>query len=89
MTVAITRLDLTEADLRALAARTQDARSSRRMLAIALLLEGWSRESAGLGASLQCLWVGRAVQPGAPQRATASPVKRTRGHGGGMGGARS
>ena len=46
MTVAITRLDLTEADLRALAARTQDARSSRRMLAIALLLEGWSRESA-------------------------------------------
>ena len=46
MTVAITRLDLTEADLRALAARTQDARASRRMLAIALLLEGWSRESA-------------------------------------------
>src|SRR3954451_6374211 len=46
MTVAITRLDLTEADLRAAAARTQDARASRRMLAIALLLEGWSRESA-------------------------------------------
>ena len=46
MTVAITCLDLTEADLRAAAARTQDARASRRMLAIALLLEGWSRESA-------------------------------------------
>src|SRR3954452_495409 len=46
MTVAITRLDLTEADLRGAAARTQDARASRRMLAIALLLEGWSRESA-------------------------------------------
>ena len=46
MTVAITRLDLTEADLRAAAARTQDAKASRRMLAIALLLEGWSREAA-------------------------------------------
>lgn len=46
MTVAITRLELTAADLRAAAARTQDARASRRMLAIALLLEGRSREAA-------------------------------------------
>jgi transposase len=46
MTIAITRLDLTAADLRAAAARTQDAKASRRMLAIALLLEGWSREAA-------------------------------------------
>jgi len=46
MTVAITREDLTAADLRAAAARTQDAKASRRMLAIALLLEGWSREAA-------------------------------------------
>ena len=46
MTMAITRLDLTVSDLRAAAARTQDAKASRRMLAIALLLEGWSREAA-------------------------------------------
>lgn len=46
MTVAITRVDLTATDLRATAARTQDAKASHRMLAIALLLEGWSREAA-------------------------------------------
>ena len=46
MTIAITRSDLTAADLRAFAARTPDAKASRRMLAIALLLEGWSREAA-------------------------------------------
>jgi hypothetical protein len=38
MTVAITRLDLSTADLRATAARTQDAKAARRMLAIALVL---------------------------------------------------
>ena len=53
MTVAITRLDLTEADLRAAAARTQDARASRRMLAIALLLEGWSREAAAEACAME------------------------------------
>lgn len=46
MTVAITRLDLSAADLRLTAARTGDANATRRMLAIALLLEGWSREAA-------------------------------------------
>ena len=46
MTVAITRLDVSAADLREAAARTQDAKAARRMLAIALLLEGWSREAA-------------------------------------------
>lgn len=46
MTVAITRLDLSAADLRHVATRTQDAKAARRMLAIALLLEGWSREAA-------------------------------------------
>jgi hypothetical protein len=44
MTIAITRLELTAADLREAARRTEDA--SRRMLALALLLEGWSREAA-------------------------------------------
>ena len=37
---------LSAADLREAAARTQDAKAARRMLAIALLLEGWSREAA-------------------------------------------
>jgi transposase len=46
MTVAITRTDLTAADLREAARQTQDANASRRMLAIALLLEGWWREAA-------------------------------------------
>ena len=46
MTVAITRLDLSATDLRDAAARTQDAKAARRMLAIALVLEDWSREAA-------------------------------------------
>jgi putative transposase len=45
MTVAITRLDLTAADLRKAARQADDANAARRMLAIALLLEGWSREA--------------------------------------------
>jgi transposase len=46
MAVAITRLDLSATDLREAATRTQDAKAARRMLAIALVLEGWSREAA-------------------------------------------
>jgi transposase len=46
MTVAITRLDLSAADLREAAARTGDAKAARRMLAIALALEGWPRRAA-------------------------------------------
>lgn len=46
MTVEITRLALSTADLREAAARARDARAARRMLAIALVLEGWSREAA-------------------------------------------
>jgi transposase len=46
MTVAITRTDRSATDLRAAAARTPDAKVARRMLAIALVLEGWSREAA-------------------------------------------
>ena len=46
MTVEITRLDLTAADLRREAARTKESNAARRMLAIALLLEGYSRELA-------------------------------------------
>src|SRR3954451_3222148 len=46
MTVAITRLDLSAADLRQVAGRTQDAKVARRMLAIALVLEECSRAEA-------------------------------------------
>ena len=46
MTVAITRSDRSAHELREVAARTQDAKAARRMLAIALVLEGWSREAA-------------------------------------------
>ena len=63
MAVVITRLDVSAADLREAAARTQDAKASRRMLAIALCwrlvararrrLGHGSPDAAGLGASLQ------------------------------------
>jgi len=44
--VAITRTELPAADLRREAARTRDADASRRMLAIALVLEGRPRGEA-------------------------------------------
>ena len=63
MTVAITWLDLTEADLRKAARQTDDADAARRMLAIAFLLEGWSREAAaeacGMDRQTLCDWVHR------------------------------
>jgi transposase len=46
MAVAITRLDASATDLREAAARTRDAKAARRVLAIALVLEGYSREVA-------------------------------------------
>ena len=46
MTVAITRLEHTASDLRAAAAETRDAKAARRMLAVALVLEDWSRGAA-------------------------------------------
>lgn len=44
--VSITRTELTAPELRLAAARTKDARASRRMLAIALVLEGMDRTTA-------------------------------------------
>ena len=44
--IAITRRELTAADLRAAAAKSRDARAARRMLAIALVLEGVDRRTA-------------------------------------------
>ena len=44
--IAITRMELTAAELRAAAGKTKDARAARRMLGIALVLEGVDRETA-------------------------------------------
>src|SRR5436190_19026619 len=53
MTVAFARLDLSMAGLREAAAGTPDAKAARRMLAIALLLEGWSREAAAEACAME------------------------------------
>ncbi len=61
--VEITRQDLSAADLRREAARTRDAKAARRMLAIALVLDGHSRgdAAAACGMDRQTLrdWVHR------------------------------
>jgi len=63
MTVAITRTDLDAAGLRAAAARSKDAAAARRMLALALVLEGYSRtaaaQAAGMDRQTLCDWVHR------------------------------
>lgn len=46
MAVKITRLDLTAGDLRREAGRSRDAKASRRMLALAMVLDGRSRTDA-------------------------------------------
>ena len=61
MTIAVTRLDLPVAELRRRARLSDDADQARRILAIALVLEGSSREAAAraVGAQRQTLrdWV--------------------------------
>ena len=44
--IAITRTDLTAADLRAAAVKSRDTQAARRMLALALVLEGIDRKTA-------------------------------------------
>ena len=44
MAVAITRQDVSMGDLRREAGRTRDAKAARRMLAIACVMEGQSRD---------------------------------------------
>ena len=44
--IEITRRDLTAVDLRAAAAKSRDAKAARRMLALALVLEGVDRTRA-------------------------------------------
>jgi len=61
--VAITRKDYTAEELRHLAKRTKDADATRRMLALALVLEGKSRTQAaiccGMDRQILCDWVHR------------------------------
>ena len=52
MTVGITRRELGAGDLRREAGRCRDARAARRMLALALVLEGSSREEAARHAGM-------------------------------------
>ena len=46
MAIEITRQDLTAAELRAAVGKVKDSRAARRVLAIALVLEGADRASA-------------------------------------------
>jgi transposase len=52
MTVAVTRRELGAVELRREAGRCRDARAARRMLALALVLEGGSREAAARAAGM-------------------------------------
>ncbi len=52
MTIAITRTDLDALGLRLAAARSRDAAASRRMLALALVLEGHTRTEAARAAGM-------------------------------------
>src|SRR5689334_13426110 len=70
MAVAITRRELDADGLRREAARCRDAKAARRMLALALVLEGGSREAAARAAGMdrQTLrdWVRRYNEEGLP-----------------------
>jgi len=92
MAVAITRMALDAAGLRAAAARSRDAAASRRMLALALVLEGHSRSEAARngGMDRQTLrdWVHRYNErglaglknlpnPGAPPRKLSKTQETT------------
>lgn len=46
MAVTITRKDMSARELRAVSAKCKDAKAARRMLAIALVLEGYDRKTA-------------------------------------------
>jgi transposase len=91
--VKVTRLDHTAQDLRALAAKSKDADQARRMLAIAMVLEGASRLDAArqTGMDRQTLrdWVHRyneaateglisRAAPGAAAKLTAAQMAELR-----------
>jgi transposase len=83
MAVAITRTDLSARELRAAASKTGDAKAARRMLALALVLEGVDRKTAAetCGMDRQTLrdWVHRYNADGLeglPDRRSAGPSPR-------------
>ena len=83
MVVAITRTEMSARELRAAAARAKDAKAARRMLAIALVLEGVNRKTAAesCGMDRQTLrdWVHRynaAGLEGLSDRRSAGPTPR-------------
>jgi transposase len=83
MAVAITRTDLSARELRVTAAKSKDARAARRMLAIALVLEGSDRKTAAesCGMDRQTLrdWVHRYNAEGLEglsDRRSAGPAPR-------------
>ena len=68
MAVEITQRELSATDLRREAARAKDAKVSRRMLALAFVLDGWSRreaaESCGMDRQTLRDWVHRYNEAG-------------------------
>ena len=80
--LAITRDDFTAAELREAATHSKDANAARRMLALALVLEGYNRGEAGklCGMDRQTLrdWVLRYNAEGIAGSATASRPGRSR-----------
>lgn len=83
MAVAVTRTDLSARELRVAAAKAKDAKAARRMLAIALVLEGVERKTAAesCGMDRQTLrdWVHRYNAEGLKglsDRRSAGPAPR-------------
>jgi transposase len=73
--IAITRQDHSAAELRELAARARDGAEVRRLLAIALLLDGRARGEAvasGMDRQILCDWVHRYNASGVAGLATAT-----------------
>src|SRR5438270_1819339 len=80
MTIAITRHEPGAGELRREAARCRDAKAARRMLALALVLEGGSRETAARAAGMdrQTLrdWVHRYNEEGLAASRRDRPPRR-------------
>lgn len=78
--IEITRMDRSAAELRALAVKTEDSDVVRRLLGIALLLDGWPRGEAatasGMDRQTLCDWVHRYNAAGVAGLATGTRCGR-------------
>jgi transposase len=74
--IAVTRKELSAAELRSAAGKTRDARAARRMLAIALVLEGMDRETA----ARTCGMERQTLRGEEDQEAVRGTVSPTNGH---------